>query len=170
MIRRPPRSTLFPYTTLFRSTELTRPFLIPSNATHRQYEALRAFFVEHWPAQEAAKRFGYTYGSFRVLCHEFRQNPKREFFQTPQRGPHSAPKRDAVRERILALRKRSEEHTSELQSRLHLVCRLLLEKKKHSTKYRIYLAKTEEDFETLSVHSTNPQTSGRLESILPYDA
>src|SRR2546429_1371351 len=107
MIRRPPRSTLFPYTTLFRSTELTRPFLIPSNATHSQYEALRAFFVEHLPAQEAAKRFGYTYGSFRVLCHEFRQNPKREFFQTPQRGPHSAPKRDAVRERILALRKQN---------------------------------------------------------------
>ena len=88
-------------------TELTRPFLKPSNATHRQYEALRAFFVDHWPAQDAAKRFGYTYGSFRVLCHEFRQNPKREFFQTPQRGPHSAPKRDAVRERILALRKQN---------------------------------------------------------------
>src|SRR5256884_6709175 len=123
-------------------TCVTRPCLKPSNATHRQYEALRAFFVDHFPAQEAAKRFGYTYGSFRVLCHEFRQNPKREFFQSPQRGPHSAPKRDAVRERILALRKqnhsiydihqvleeRSEEHTSELQSRLHLVCRLLLEK------------------------------------------
>src|SRR6266581_539431 len=88
-------------------TELTRPFLKPSNATHRQYEALRAFFVDHWPAQAAAKRFGYTYGSFRVLCHEFRQNPKREFFQSPQRGPHSAPKRDAVRERILALRKQN---------------------------------------------------------------
>src|SRR6266700_1378940 len=88
-------------------TELTRPFLKPSNATHRQYEALRSFFVDHWPAQEAAKRFGYTYGSFRVLCHEFRQNPEREFFQTPQRGPHSAPKRDAVRERILALRKQN---------------------------------------------------------------
>ena len=88
-------------------TELTRPFLKPSNATHRQYEALRAFFVDHLPAQEAAKRFGYTYGSFRVLCHEFRQNPEREFFQTPQRGPHSAPKRDAVRERILALRKQN---------------------------------------------------------------
>ena len=88
-------------------TELARPFLKPSNATHRQYEALRAFFVDHWPAQDAAKRFGYTYGSFRVLCHEFRQNPKREFFQTPQRGPHSAPKRDAVRERILALRKQN---------------------------------------------------------------
>jgi hypothetical protein len=89
-------------------TELTRPFLKPSNATHRQYEALRAFFVDHLPAQEAAKRFGYTYGSFRVLCHEFRQHPEREFFRTPQRGPHSAPKRDAVRERLLALRKQNQ--------------------------------------------------------------
>jgi hypothetical protein len=88
-------------------TELTRPFLKPSNPTHRQYEALRAFFVDHLPAQQAAKRFGYTYGSFRVLCHEFHQNPEREFFQTPQRGPHSAPKRDAVRERIIALRKQN---------------------------------------------------------------
>lgn len=88
-------------------TALARPFLKPSNPTHRQYEALRAFFVDHLPAQEAATRFGYTYGSFRVLCHEFRQNPKREFFHTPQRGPHSAPKRDAVREHILALRKQN---------------------------------------------------------------
>src|SRR6266704_1061466 len=36
-------------------TELTRPFLKPSNATHRKYEALRSFFVDHWPAQESAK-------------------------------------------------------------------------------------------------------------------
>src|SRR5438876_9704846 len=86
-------------------TELTRPFLKPSNATHRQYGALRAFFVDHLPAQESAKRIGYTYRSFRVLCHEFHQHPKREFFQTPQGGPHSAAIRDAVRERILALRK-----------------------------------------------------------------
>jgi hypothetical protein len=88
-------------------TGLTRPFLKPSNPTHRQYEALRAFFVDRLPAQEAAKRFGYRYGSFRVLCHEFRQNPQREFFQRPSKGPRSAPKRDAVRERILALRKQN---------------------------------------------------------------
>src|SRR2546422_1281600 len=70
MIRRPPRSTLFPYTTLFRSRE------------------------------EAAGVEG-------VVAHEFEQGA------VPLVGAG-----------------RSEEHTSELQSRLHLVCRLLLEKKK----------------------------------------
>jgi hypothetical protein len=58
-------------------------------------------------AQEAARRFGYSHGSFRVLCHEFRQNPQRAFFQTPAKGPPSTPKRDAVREWIIALRKQN---------------------------------------------------------------
>jgi hypothetical protein len=48
-------------------TDLARVFLEPSNSTHRQYEALRAFFVEGLPSAEAARRFGYTPGSFRVL-------------------------------------------------------------------------------------------------------
>lgn len=82
-------------------------FLNPSNPTHRQYEALRAFFVDQLPAHEAAQRFGYSYGSFRVLCHEFRQNPQREFFQSPPKGPRTGPKRDAVRERIISLRKQN---------------------------------------------------------------
>src|SRR2546422_6142109 len=71
MIRRPPRSTLFPYTTLFRSTSHAQPTLIANakrRATNIRFRAASSF--------------------------------------------------------------RSEEHTSELQSRLHLVCRLLLEKKK----------------------------------------
>jgi hypothetical protein len=88
-------------------TDLTRPFLEPSIPLHRQYEALRAFFVDRLSAKEAARRFGYTYGSFRVLCYEFRQNPRREFFQKPQTGPHVAPKRDAVRDRVIALRKQN---------------------------------------------------------------
>lgn len=88
-------------------TDLSRPFLVPANPTHRQYEALRAFFVDHLPAQEAAKRFGYSYGSFRILCHEFRQNPQRGFFQKPSTGPRHAPKRDPVREDIIALRKQN---------------------------------------------------------------
>src|SRR2546422_7044478 len=67
MIRRPPRSTLFPYTTLFRSVTAPRSF---------------AILTSRWKIRAAASRG------------------------------------------------RSEEHTSELQSRLHLVCRLLLEKKK----------------------------------------
>jgi hypothetical protein len=91
----------------YELTDFAQAFLKPSNATHRQYEALRAFFVDHLPAQEAARRFGYSYGSFRVLCHAFRQNPQREFFRTPPKGPPSTPKRDAVRERIIALRKQN---------------------------------------------------------------
>ena len=88
-------------------TDLARPFLNPSNPTHRQYEALRAFFVDQLPAQEAATRFGYSYGSFRVLCHEFRQNPERVFFQSAPKGPRSAPKKDSVRERVIVLRKQN---------------------------------------------------------------
>ena len=88
-------------------TEFSKIFLKPSNPTHRQYEALRAFFVDQLPAQQAAKRFGYSYGSFRVLCHEFRQNPERTFFQSASKGPRTAPKKDAVRERIIALRKQN---------------------------------------------------------------
>jgi hypothetical protein len=88
-------------------TDLAQIFLQPSGPLHRQYEALRAFFVEHLPARKVAQRFGYTYGSFRVLCHEFRQNPQRQFFHTPPKGPRLAPKRDPIRERIIALRKQN---------------------------------------------------------------
>src|SRR5205809_2555774 len=77
MIRPPPRSTLFPYTTLFRSPNLRRPRLSRGNAAG-----------------------------------------PRSLLLILQRGRAASP------------RLRSEEHTSELQSRLHLVCRLLLEKKK----------------------------------------
>src|SRR2546422_5970295 len=76
MIRRPPRSTLFPYTTLFRS-ETMGADIEKSSAAGKEQEALNSLI---------------------------------------------APDDNAMR--------RSEEHTSELQSRLHLVCRLLLEKKK----------------------------------------
>src|SRR2546429_1505237 len=84
MIRRPPRSTLFPYTTLFRS-----------------------------PAPRACSTAG---GS-----------------EPPPQGLHCSPRRRPQPLRPgpgAAHPERSEEHTSELQSRLHLVCRLLLEKKK----------------------------------------
>src|SRR3712207_8613798 len=95
MIRRPPRSTLFPYTTLFRSDVVERPGGEDDDAQPRQ------------PG-----------------VHE------------PEGDPHGGPCDGAARvrhrasiaqERPLA---RSEEHTSELQSRQYLVCRLLLEKKK----------------------------------------
>jgi hypothetical protein len=88
-------------------TELQRIFLEPTDPTHRQYEALRAYFVEGLPSQEVAQRFGYTPGSFRVLCHQFRQHPQRAFFLQPHKGPHRAPKRDPVRDQVIALRKQN---------------------------------------------------------------
>jgi hypothetical protein len=86
-------------------TGLSRIFLEPTSATHRQYEALRAYFVDQLPSAEAARRFGYTPGSFRVLVHQFRQNPRRDFFLKPAKGPQSAPKTDPVRDRVIAWRK-----------------------------------------------------------------
>src|SRR5205809_2669035 len=85
MVRRPPRSTLFPYTTLFRS--------LCSRAT-----------CHHRPGRRRDVRF--------------------------------------IRGAPIRSRVRSEEHTSELQSRLHLVCRLLLEKKKKKTQHNKYNAHT----------------------------
>src|SRR2546422_6623070 len=89
MIRRPPRSTLFPYTTLFRSP--SRSSALPGS-----------------PSCHA-----------RRPC---RRRPPRPFPRCCPRHPHRP---------FAAPSCRSEEHTSELQSRLHLVCRLLLEKKNH---------------------------------------
>src|SRR2546430_11032654 len=91
MIRRPPRSTLFPYTTLFRSSGKCYDFV-----SEAEFEAMvaRGEFFEY------ARVFGkYSYG-------------------TPKKWLEESRKR------------RSEEHTSELQSQSNLVCRLLLEKKK----------------------------------------
>jgi len=82
-------------------------FLEPTNATHRQYEALRAYFVEDLPSAEVARRFGYSPGSFRVLTHEFRQHPDRPFFLAPQKGPQASPKADRVRDKVVALRKQN---------------------------------------------------------------
>src|SRR5258707_3953322 len=86
MIRRPPRSTLFPYTTLFRSG-----FPQPSRSLRRRSRAI--------PSRSLPRRSGRTAGS----------------------GPSAAARGGTSA--------RSEEHTSELQSRQYLVCRLLLEKK-----------------------------------------
>lgn len=85
--------------------DLARVFLTPQNSNHRQYEALRAYFVDDLAASEAAKRFGYTVGSFHQLVHQFRQNPQRRFFAEPQRP---GVKRDeAVRRQIVELRKQN---------------------------------------------------------------
>jgi transposase len=88
-------------------TSPSRAFLEPTNSTHRQYEALRAFFVDGLSSVEVAKRFGYTPGSFRVLVHQFRRNPGRAFFLPPAKGPRQAPKSDPVRDQVVALRKQN---------------------------------------------------------------
>jgi len=95
-----------------RLTPEQKAFLSPTNATHRQYEALRAYFVDKIPSKDAAQRFGYTPGSFRVLCHQFRQDPQRQFF-LPERSsrqhetvtPDS--KTSRLHDRVVALRKQN---------------------------------------------------------------
>src|SRR3712207_8711585 len=100
MIRRPPRSTLFPYTTLFRSARFNgylEDYAMVADGLVGLYEAT---FETRWLAEADN------------LCDAmnelFWDEGRRAFYDTP----------------------RSEEHTSELQSRQYLVCRLLLEKKK----------------------------------------
>ena len=87
----------------------TQFFLGPEKTLQRQYEALRACFVDGIPAREVAQRFGYTPGFVRVLCHQFRHDPaKRDgFFQDVKHGPQSAPARDRVRDMAVAMRKKS---------------------------------------------------------------
>src|SRR5690606_41171059 len=99
MIRRPPRSTLFPYTTLFRS----------------RHDYLDREFVT---------TFLLTYQSFTSASELFNQLAKRFVIQPPV-GLTPTEHNEWIR---------SEEHTSELQSRENLVCRLLLEKKKKTIK------------------------------------
>jgi hypothetical protein len=86
---------------------LARRFLEPSNSTHRQYEALRAFFVDGVPSAEAAARFGYTPGSFRVLVHQFRNQPGRDFFVPTARQGRPPGKQKRLREQVVALRKQN---------------------------------------------------------------
>src|SRR5437660_4287341 len=90
-----------------KPTPLAHHFTQPSNATHRQYEALRAYFVEGLPGPEVAKRFGYRYASFRTLASGFRKEPNRAFFLSPAKGPHTAPKKQALRDRVIRLRKQN---------------------------------------------------------------
>ncbi|MCX6069852.1 MAG: hypothetical protein NTU91_03185 [Chloroflexi bacterium] len=88
-------------------TAESRFFLEPQQPRQRQYEALRAYFVEGLPSPEAARRFGYTGGSFRVLCHKFRQGALGTFFQDLPRGPQVQAKKDPARPLIIALRKQN---------------------------------------------------------------
>ena len=88
-------------------TACRRVFLVPASAKQRAYEALRAYFVEGRASSEVARAFGYTPGSFRVLCHQFRRDSVPEFFVSPKPGPRSQPFKTAVREAIVGLRKRN---------------------------------------------------------------
>src|ERR1700692_800275 len=84
-------------------------FLSPQFPLQRQYEALRAFFVDEEPSGDVARRFGYSLGAFRVLCHQFRHDPDKRasFFRQPQRGPQSSPARDRVRDLAVDIHKRN---------------------------------------------------------------
>lgn len=87
--------------------EVRRFFLQPASAKQRQYEALRAYFVEGRPGPEVAAAFGYSTGAFHVLCHHFRRDPAPTFFVTPRHGPQSQPKKSAARDLIVHLRKQN---------------------------------------------------------------
>jgi transposase len=87
-------------------TDLAPVFLRPNNATHRQYEALRAYFVDGERGTAVAERFGYTTGSFRMLVHQFRQDPDREFFATPQLRSSHRPV-SLAHDQIIKLRKQN---------------------------------------------------------------
>src|SRR5687768_18186227 len=102
MIRRPPRSTLFPYTTLFRSRR---------GRTLRHELRLGENQLVLGPGDEGMT-IGRVDARLARECRDLRD--------------------DRIGRAVVV--ERSEEHTSELQSRLHLVCRLLLEKKKKKTK------------------------------------
>jgi transposase len=82
-------------------------FLDSTHPKQRQYEALRAYFVEGRSSPEAARAFGYSVGSFRVLCHHFRREAQPTFFGTPRHGPQTQPKKTAARDIIIALRKQN---------------------------------------------------------------
>jgi hypothetical protein len=86
--------------------DLAQVFLSPQNTTHRQYEALRAYFVDRQPGPEVARAFGYTVGSLHQLIHQFRRDTKRRFFleANPPRAKAVAP----IRERIIQLRKQNQ--------------------------------------------------------------
>jgi transposase len=96
-----------PISAPFDLTDCRRFFLQPASPRQRQYEALRAFYVDGIASTEAARRFGYSPGAFRVLCHAFRRGQLPDFFTTAQPGPRRQPKKSRAQEQIVALRKRN---------------------------------------------------------------
>jgi hypothetical protein len=96
-----------PISAPYSITECRRFFEEPATARQRQYEALRAYFVDEMPSSEAARCFGYSPGAFRVLCHSFRHRQLPELFATGRTGPRGQPKKSRAVEQIVALRKRN---------------------------------------------------------------
>jgi hypothetical protein len=88
-------------------TYCRRFFAHPSHPRQRMYEALRAYFMEDRPSHEVARAFGYSAGSFRVLCHQFRRDPHPEFFVSPMKGPREQPKKSKALDLAVALRKQN---------------------------------------------------------------
>jgi hypothetical protein len=88
-------------------TACRRFFGEPATPRQRQYEALRAYFVEQRPSAEIARRFGYSPGAFRVLCHAFRRDELPPFFATARPGPRAQPHKSRAQDQIVALRKRN---------------------------------------------------------------
>lgn len=89
-------------------TPAARFFLQPESPGQRKYEALRAFFVEGRKSADVAKLFGYSPGSFRVLCCDFRKTPALDFLLPPsaKAKPNKAPtKTQLLRDQIVQLRK-----------------------------------------------------------------
>ena len=96
-----------PIRSLYELTDPWQFFAEPATPRQRQYEALRAYFVERLASAEAARRFGYSPGAFRVLCHTFRRGELPDFFTTAHPGPREQPKKSAAQKQIVALRKRN---------------------------------------------------------------
>jgi hypothetical protein len=90
-----------------RLTDCRGFFEKPATPSQRQYEALRAYFLEGLPSAEAAERFGYTPAAFRMLCYEFRRGELPEFFAVRRPGPREQAKKGKVRDQVIALRKRN---------------------------------------------------------------
>ena len=88
-------------------TACRRFFAEPSHPRQRQYEALRAFFFEGRPSHEVARDFGYSAGSFRVLCHAFRRDLDPQFFTSPAPGPRTQPQKSKAHDLVIALRKQN---------------------------------------------------------------
>jgi hypothetical protein len=88
-------------------TECRSFFTKPATASQRQYEALRAYFIEELATTEVARRFGYTPAAFRMLCYDFRRGHLGDFFVVRRPGPVEQPKKGKVRDQVVALRKRN---------------------------------------------------------------